>query len=175
MDANKSFPISLFPDAWVVLGPFARTDYGADPLRAFGGLTAVINRAPEELWKALRDRNNASQEVKLKFSVNKTVLRKKVNEKMQASGGEQLRPELRKSLESFPTEYGPQGRTLWAMAYSISSSLSFSWKDVLKSRDADGGVDGKAMSTSRASKGSSCTASRAQCPSLAKNNRARNQ
>eukprot|EP00930_Biecheleria_cincta_P078436 TRINITY_DN658_c0_g1_i1.p1 TRINITY_DN658_c0_g1~~TRINITY_DN658_c0_g1_i1.p1 ORF type:complete len:1509 (-),score=316.42 TRINITY_DN658_c0_g1_i1:31-4557(-) len=55
-DSSSEVPVSISPHVWAVLGPFSYSEYGVDPLRAFGGIQDVSNHAPEAFWSTLQER-----------------------------------------------------------------------------------------------------------------------
>lgn len=95
--ATEAEPIvSVFPKAWACLGPFE------DPkaVFAFGGIRAIARRAPESLWRTLREA--AANESALVLRENITAL----------------------NLETFPSETGTKGRSGWGVAFSTGTEAS---------------------------------------------------
>ncbi|OLQ06953.1 Mannosyl-oligosaccharide 1,2-alpha-mannosidase MNS1 [Symbiodinium microadriaticum] len=99
---------------WAVLGPWMFSS-GVDPLAAFGGIQDVAGRLPSTFWTALRERaelwhDSFSEQLDYDKALNK------VFSHLAAKNSSLLPRALSESLESFPTEVGPGGRTLWGFA-----------------------------------------------------------
>ncbi|CAE7932890.1 alpha-Man-Ia, partial [Symbiodinium necroappetens] len=99
---------------WAVLGPWMFSS-GVEPLAAFGGIQDVAGRLPSTFWTALRERaelwhDSFSEQLDYDKALNK------VFSHLAAKNSSLLPRALSESLESFPTEVGPGGRTLWGFA-----------------------------------------------------------
>ncbi|CAE7794314.1 unnamed protein product [Symbiodinium sp. CCMP2592] len=88
---------------------------GAEPLAAFGGIQDVAGRLPSTFWTALRERAELWHDsFSEQLDYDKAL--KKVLSHLAAKNSSFLPRDLNESLESFPTEVGPGGRTLWGFA-----------------------------------------------------------
>ncbi|CAE7686487.1 unnamed protein product, partial [Symbiodinium sp. CCMP2456] len=88
---------------------------GVEPLAAFGGIQDVAGRLPSTFWTALRERAELWHDsFSEQLDYDKAL--RKVFSHLAAKKSSLLPRDLNESLESFPTEVGPGGRTLWGFA-----------------------------------------------------------
>eukprot|EP00439_Symbiodinium_sp_Y106_P062959 s1101_g9.t1 len=108
------YPRNVGPQLWAVLGPWMFSS-GVEPLAAFGGIQDVAGRLPSTFWTALRERAELWHDsFSEQLDYDKAL--KKVLSHLAAKNSSFLPRDLNESLESFPTEVGPGGRTIWGFA-----------------------------------------------------------
>jgi len=103
----------LPPSTWLAVGPIVSSEDFTDPLTAFGGIQKIAAKASEAL-------KGPAQQVKAAYlkerssGHNHTEALKVLDE----SNSSQFNASTQSRLESFPAEYGPVGRTVWAVAFT---------------------------------------------------------
>jgi hypothetical protein len=106
----------------MAIGPVVAHEDFADPLAAFGGIQDIAARAPEKLaevaveigirYRQHRERTGLNHSETCKFLSSNNL--SQPNSSTQAL------------LESFPSEFGIAGRTVWAVVFQNDSDLSLS-------------------------------------------------
>jgi len=105
---------SFLPRFWATLGPIVPTESYTDPLDAFGGVRRIFERAKPALMPPLEIYAAAFQAraTGSALSENQSAVKEVVD------GSLKLFADMQESLEHYPAEYGPSGKTIWAFGYS---------------------------------------------------------
>lgn len=104
----------LMPMTWACIGPVAAPEVGADPITAFAKIKPLLQTGERKLAKTLEKSRAMYRYLREQGLLNYTQIMKSV------AFSKNLQPpkEVQDQLPSFPTEYGPGGRTIWAVAHS---------------------------------------------------------
>jgi len=114
---NLKEPIDMatyIPSVWACIGPVTTPELGANPISAFANIKEVMRKGEKSLVATMKRAMSYYGLMREEGESNHS----EILLKMAKANNSQPTLAVQSKLPTFPTEYGPGGKTIWALAYT---------------------------------------------------------